>query len=44
MYSTPQIENVGKASELIQGNIGTGGEPGVSGHTKPTMLTELEVD
>ena len=42
MYATPQIENVGTASELIQGNLGHIGESGVSGHTKAPMLIPEE--
>jgi hypothetical protein len=42
MYTTPQIDHVGTASELIQGNAGHIGEPGVSGQTKAPMLTALE--
>jgi hypothetical protein len=42
MYATPQIENVGTASVLIQGNLGHIGEAGVSGHTKAPMLTPEE--
>ena len=42
MYATPQIDNVGTASELIQGNLGHIGESGVSGHTKAMMLTAPE--
>jgi hypothetical protein len=42
MYATPKIENVGTASELIQGNLGHIGEPGVSGHTKAPMLNAPE--
>jgi len=44
MYSTPQLESVGKASDLIQGNIGKGGDVGQAGHTKPPMPTQLEAD
>jgi hypothetical protein len=44
MYSTPELESVGKASDLIQGLIGHGGDVGQSGHTWPPMLTALEVD
>lgn len=44
MYTTPEIENVGPASELIQGNLGHIGEPGVAGQTKAPMLTALEED
>jgi hypothetical protein len=44
MYSTPELENVGKASDLIQGQIGHGGDVGQSGHTFPPTLTPLEAD
>jgi hypothetical protein len=45
MYSTPQIDSVGRASELIQGNQGSSGESGPSGYTKfPPMQTELEAE
>ncbi|HXM62134.1 MAG TPA: hypothetical protein VN950_14855 [Terriglobales bacterium] len=33
MYSTPQIDNVGRASVLIQGMLGHQGETGVAGKT-----------
>jgi len=42
MYSTPQIDNVGVASELIQGNLGHKGESGSSGKTRSPMQTALE--
>jgi hypothetical protein len=42
MYSTPEIDNVGVASELIQGNLGHRGESGSSGKTKAPMHTALE--
>lgn len=43
MYSTPQMETAGKASDLIQGAIGHGTDPGVSGRTKlPTAELETE--
>lgn len=44
MYTTPQIDSVGSASELIQGSAGHIGEPGVSGQTKLAMLTALEAE
>jgi hypothetical protein len=42
MYTTPQIDSVGVASELIQGNVGHIGESGSSGKTKAPMQTALE--
>jgi hypothetical protein len=44
MYSTPQIYNIGSASALIQGAVGSDGEPGISGHTFQKMQTTLEAE
>jgi len=45
MYSKPQIESVGSASELIQGHQGSNGESGTSGFTKSmSVQTELEME
>jgi hypothetical protein len=44
MYSRPQIELVGNASDLIQGSIGHGTDPGVSNQTKVPMPVEFETE
>lgn len=44
MYSTPELESVGKASDLIQGSLGSGGDIGQAGHTRVPMPTPLETE
>jgi len=42
MYQTPQLLNVGRASDLIQHQIGGSGDGGVTGQSMPPMATALE--